>query len=258
MDLSDQQLERYARHIILKEVGGAGQAKLLRSRVAIIGAGGLGSPLLMYLAAAGVGTLGLIDDDVVSLSNLQRQIVHASDRIGAAKTTSAREAISAINPDVTLECHELRITADNAEELLSGYDVVADGSDNFATRLAVSDACVALKTTLVSGAIAGFEGQLATFKPHAATDSEGLPCYRCFLPEHPGEAAELSCSDQGILGAVAGVVGTMQAVEVLKELLELGNSLAGQLLLYDALSAKSRLIRLPKDPSCAVCGSGAA
>jgi adenylyltransferase/sulfurtransferase len=258
MDLSDEQLERYARHIILKEVGGAGQARLLRARVAIIGAGGLGSPLLMYLAAAGVGTLGLIDDDVVSLSNLQRQIVHASDRIGRTKTASAREAIAAINPDITLECHEVRLTADNAGELLAGYDIIADGSDNFATRLAVSDACVALKTTLVSGAIAGFEGQLATFKPHAADDDAGLPCYRCFLPRHPGEAAERSCSDQGILGAVAGVVGTMQAVEVLKELLDLGNSLAGQLMLYDSLSARSRLIRLPKDPACTSCGNGKA
>lgn len=258
MDLSDQQLERYARHIILKEVGGAGQAKLLQARVAIIGAGGLGSPLLMYLAAAGVGTLGLIDDDVVSLSNLQRQIVHTSDRIGAPKTASAQKAIAAINPDVTLQCHAVRITTENATELLAGYDLVADGSDNFATRLAVSDACVALKITLISGAIAGFEGQLATFKPHAATADAGLPCYRCFLPNHPGEAAERSCSDQGILGAVAGVVGTMQAVEVLKELLDLGNSLAGQLMLYDSLSAQSRSIRLPKDPACTACGSGEA
>ena len=253
MDLSDQQLERYARHIILKEVGGAGQARLLKARVAIIGAGGLGSPLLMYLAAAGVGTLGLFDDDVVSLSNLQRQIVHASDRVGAPKTDSAKEAIAAINPDVEMECHTVRITSDNAKELLAGYDIVADGSDNFETRLAVSDACVALKITLVSGAIAGFEGQLATFKPHAASDR---PCYRCFLPEHPGEAAERSCSDQGILGAVAGVVGTMQAVEVLKELLGLGNSLAGQLILYDSLGPRTRLIGLPKDPLCPGCGGG--
>ena len=254
MDLSDQQLERYARHIILKEVGGAGQAKLLQSRVAIIGAGGLGSPLLMYLAAAGVGTLGLFDDDVVSLSNLQRQIVHASARVGTAKTLSAQETIAALNPDITLECQETRITAANASELLAGYDIVADGSDNFETRLAVSDACVALKITLVSGAIASFDGQLATFKPHAATDDAGLPCYRCFLPAHPGEAAERSCSDQGILGAVAGVVGTMQAVEVLKELLDLGNSLAGQLMLYDSLGPRTRLIKLPKDPACTACG----
>lgn len=253
MNLSDQQLERYARHIILKEVGGAGQAKLLESRVAIIGAGGLGSPLLMYLAAAGVGTLGLVDDDVVSLSNLQRQIVHATARVGTAKTDSARETLAAINPDIRLECHNLRITADNATELLAGYDIVADGSDNFATRLAVADACVALKITLVSGAIAGFEGQLSTFKPHAGAD---LPCYRCFVPEHPGEAAERSCSDQGILGAVAGAIGTMQAVEVLKELLDLGNSIAGQLLLYDSLGPTFRTIRLPKDPGCKVCGPG--
>lgn len=261
MDLSDEQLERYARHIILKEVGGAGQAKLLSSRVAVIGAGGLGSPLLMYLAAAGVGTLAVFDDDVVSLSNLQRQILHASDRVGVAKTESARQAIAAINPDIALECHQTRITADNASALLAGYDIVADGSDNFETRLAVSDACVALKITLVSGAIAGFDGQLATFKPHAAEvgpdNKDGLPCYRCFLPAHPGEAAERSCSDQGILGAVAGVVGTMQAVEVLKELLDLGNSLAGQLMLYDALGPTTRLIRLPKDPECPGCGEKA-
>lgn len=251
MDLTDQQLERYARHIILKEVGGAGQMKLLASRVAVIGAGGLGSPALAYLAAAGVGTLGIVDDDAVALSNLQRQIIHTTERVGAAKTASAEAALGAINPDVRIEAHAVRLDATNARDVLAGYDLVLDGCDNFSTRLAVSDACVALGTTLVSAAVAGFEGQLGTFKPQAGAD---FPCYRCFVPEHPGEAAERSCSDQGILGAVAGVLGTLQAVEALKELLDLGETLAGRLLLYDALSGRVRYVRLPRDPACPACG----
>lgn len=250
MDLDDQQLERYARHIILKEVGGAGQVKLLGAKVAVIGAGGLGSPLLMYLAAAGVGTIGIIDDDEVSLSNLQRQIVHASDSIGEAKTDSATRALGAINPDTAIITHRVRLTADNAEEILGGYDIVADGCDNFETRLIVADVCVALNKTLVSAAVAGFEGQLATYKPFAGAD---YPCYRCLVPEHPGELAERSCADQGILGAVAGVLGTLQAVEVIKEILGLGETLAGRLLIYDALSTRIRMIGLPPDPACPIC-----
>lgn len=250
MDLSDQQLERYARHIILREVGGAGQIKLLKSKIAVIGAGGLGSPVIMYLAAAGVGTIGVIDDDAVSLSNLQRQILHATKRVGVAKTESAIKSIAAINPDCQVIAHNLRLDADNAGEVLRDYDIVVDGCDNFATRLAVSDACVALGKTLVSGAVSMFEGQLATFKPHAGAE---LPCYRCFVPEHPGDLAERSCSEQGIFGAITGVIGTLQAVETLKEILDLGESMAGKLMLYDSLSGAFRTIRLPRDPACPSC-----
>ncbi|MDA5194628.1 HesA/MoeB/ThiF family protein [Govanella unica] len=250
MPLTDAQLDRYARHIILREVGGAGQQDLLRARVLVIGAGGLGSPLLMYLAAAGVGTLGIVDDDAVALSNLQRQILHSTDRVGEAKTQSAITALAALNPDVRVIAHNLRLTPDNAREIIAGYDIVADGCDNFATRFAVNDACVALKKTLVSAALSQFEGQLATFKPHAGPD---LPCYRCFVPEAPEGIA--NCAEAGILGAVAGVMGTWQAVEVLKEILDLGQSLAGRILLYDALSARTRTVRLKRDPACPVCGA---
>ena len=250
MSLSDEQLDRYARHIILKEVGGEGQRRLLDAKVAVIGAGGLGSPLILYLAAAGVGTIGVIDDDVVELSNLQRQVLHTNTQLGALKTASATEAVSALNPDVKVTGYPMRLSRDNARDILSGYDVVADGCDNFTTRLTVNDACVALGIPLVSAAVAGFEGQISTFKPHAGPD---LPCYRCFVPDDPGDL-DRSCSDQGILGAVAGVLGTLQGVEVLKEILGIGDSLAGRLLIYDALGAQMRTIRLPRDPACPVCG----
>lgn len=251
MPLTDDQLERYARHIILREVGGAGQQALLRARVLVIGAGGLGSPLLMYLAAAGVGTLGVVDDDRVDLSNLQRQILHATARVGMAKTDSAAAALHDLNPDVTVIRHALRLTPESARTLIADYDIVADGCDNFPTRFAVNDACVALKKPLVSAALSQFEGQLATFKPHAGPD---LPCYRCFVPEAPAGVA--NCAEAGILGAVAGVMGTWQAVEVLKEILGLGQSLAGRLLLYDALAARTRTITLRRDPACPTCGAG--
>ncbi|WP_420430465.1 HesA/MoeB/ThiF family protein [Kordiimonas sp.] len=252
MDLTDEQLERYARHIILKEVGGAGQMALLRARVLVVGAGGLGAPMLLYLAAAGVGTIGIVDDDKVELSNLQRQVIHTTKDIGKAKAMSAAEKIAALNPDVKIDIHAVRLTDDNAQDIIDAYDIVADGTDNFKTRHLVSDTCVTLGKTLVSAALGPYEGQLATFKPHAG---EGLPCYRCFLPEAPGADAERTCADFGILGAVAGMVGTMQALEVLKEITGAGESLAGKMVLVDAQSMMVRKIGLPKDPACPSCGA---
>lgn len=247
MALSDEQLERYARHIILKEVGGPGQKKLMSARILVVGAGGLGSPLLLYLAAAGVGTIGIIDADEVSLSNLQRQIIHQTSAIGKAKTDSARMILQAVNPDVDIILHQTRLIDENAKDIIGQYDIVADGCDNFTTRFLVNDTCLELNIPLVSGALSQFDGQLATFKGY----EDDKPCYRCLVPDHP--KGVLSCAEAGILGAVAGVVGTMQAVEVIKEILCLGDSLAGNLLIYDALSATSRKIKLPKDPSCKFC-----
>lgn len=247
MALSDDQIERYARHIILKEVGGPGQQTLLKSKVLVIGAGGLGSPLLMYLAAAGVGTLGVIDDDTVDLSNLQRQIIHMTSSLDQEKVFSAKNMIANINPDVSVITYHKRLDKHNAEEIISEYDIVADGCDNFSTRFLVNDICLKQKKPLISGALSQFDGQLATFKGY----EEDYPCYRCLVPDHP--KGILSCAEAGILGAVAGVVGTMQAVEVLKELLEIGDSLAGKLIIYDSLSAASRIIKLPKDPGCKHC-----
>ncbi|MBL4601266.1 MAG: molybdopterin-synthase adenylyltransferase MoeB [Emcibacteraceae bacterium] len=247
MALNDEQLERYARHIILKEVGGHGQQKLMKAKVLVIGAGGLGSPLLMYLAAAGIGTIGIIDDDIVDLSNLQRQTIHMTDAVGQDKTSSALKTIKALNPDINVIPYQERLTEKNAEEIISSYDIIADGCDNFTTRFLVNDMCLKHKKPLISGALSQFDGQLATFKGYAPDK----PCYRCLVPDHP--RGVLSCAEAGILGAIAGVVGSMQAVEVLKELLDLGDSLAGKLLIYDALSATSRTIKLPKDPGCKYC-----
>ena len=250
MALSDEELERYARHIVLREVGGAGQTRLRAARVLVIGAGGLGSPLILYLAAAGVGTIGVVDFDTVSLSNLQRQIAHRTADIGRLKTDSARDAVRAINPGVTIEAHPVRLTVENALELIGRYDIVADGSDNFATRFLVNDACYFAKKTLVSAAVTEFDGQLATYKPHAGDD----PCYRCLCPEPPPPGTAPSCSETGILGAAAGVMGTLQALEVMKEIIGIGDSLAGHLLIYDALSARFRTVRVRRDPGCALCG----
>lgn len=247
MALTDDQIERYARHLILKEIGGPGQQKLLKSKVLVIGAGGLGSPLLMYLAAAGVGTIGIIDHDSVDLSNLQRQIVHMTSALGQDKVISAKEIIKNINPDINVVTYHERLTDDNAEKIISEYDIVADGCDNFTTRFLVNDICITHEKPLISGALSQFDGQISTFKGYQSD----LPCYRCLVPDHP--KGVLSCAEAGILGAVAGVVGTMQAVEVLKELLNIGDSLAGKLVIYDSLSAASRTIRLPKDPGCKYC-----
>ena len=255
MDFSDQQVERYARHILLDQIGGTGQAKLLASRVLVVGAGGLGSPLLLYLAAAGVGTLGVVDDDVVDLSNLQRQIAHTTDRIGMPKVESARAAVAAINPEVEVIAHRQRLTAANALELVSRYDIVADGSDNFPTRFLVNDACFFAAKPLVSAAILRFDGQLATFKAYERRgDTERGPCYRCLYGAPPPEGQIPSCAEAGVLGAFCGALGGLQATEVIKELLGIGVSLSGWLLVVDALSATWRRIRVRRDPACMLCG----
>ena len=250
--LSDDQLERYARHIVLREVGGAGQAKLAAAKVLVIGAGGLGSPLILYLAAAGVGVIGIVDFDRVSLSNLQRQIAHRTADIGCLKTESAAQAAQRINPEIRLVLHNERLTSANAARLIGGYDIVADGSDNFSTRFLVNDACFFAKKPLVSAAVTEFDGQLATYKP--AKRRGVLPCYRCLFPEPPPPEAAPNCSETGVLGAVAGVMGTLQAVEVLKEILSAGQSMAGRLLIYDALECQFRTVNVPADPACRLCG----
>jgi molybdopterin/thiamine biosynthesis adenylyltransferase len=254
MALSDDDLERYARHIVLREVGGVGQAKLRAARVLAIGAGGLGSPLILYLAAAGVGTIGIVDDDRVSLSNLQRQIAHRTRDIGRAKTDSAAETVAALNPGTAVELHPIRLVPENALDLVGRYDIVADGSDNFATRFLVNDACYLAGKTLVSAAVSEFDGQLATYKAH---EGGGFPCYRCLFPEPPPPDSAQSCSETGILGAAAGVMGTLQALEMLKEILGLGESLAGKLLIYDALATRFRSVRVKPDPACRLCGPDA-
>lgn len=252
MDFTEDQLHRYSRHILLPEVGGTGQAKLLQSRVLVVGAGGLGAPMLLYLAAGGVGTLGIVDHDRLDLSNLQRQVIHRTDRIGAPKVDSAAEAIAALNPDVRIVRHHGRIDAGNAMELIAGYDLVADGTDNFATRFLLNDACYFARRTLVSAALLRFDGQLSTFKPHAGPEH---PCYRCIFREPPPPGLIPSCSEAGILGAVAGTMGALQATEVLKELLGIGESLSGHLLIYDALGATFRKIRIRRDADCPLCGA---
>ncbi|HUO92044.1 MAG TPA: molybdopterin-synthase adenylyltransferase MoeB [Rhizomicrobium sp.] len=254
MAFSDSELERYARHIVLREVGGAGQARLKAARVLVIGAGGLGSPLILYLAAAGVGTLGIVDFDTVALSNLQRQIAHRTKDIGRLKTDSVRDSVAAINPEIAIELHPVRLDAKNAAGIIARYDIVADGSDNFDTRFLVNDVCYFAKKTLVSAAVTEFDGQLSTYKPHAGPD---FPCYRCLFPEPPPPGSAPSCSETGILGAAAGVMGTLQALEVLKEILHLGESLAGKLLIYEALSTRFRSVRVRPDPQCRLCGSHA-
>ncbi len=252
MELTEEQFQRYARHLILDEVGEEGQARLLSARVLVVGAGGLGSPLLLYLAAAGVGTIGIVDSDRVDLTNLQRQIVHASERVGTLKVDSARATLAAINPDVRIETHAVRLDTGNAAALIGGYDLVADGSDNFATRYLVNDVCCRLEKPLVAAALSPFEGQLSTFRPYLG---DGHPCYRCLFREPPPPEMVPRCETAGILGAVAGVLGTLQAVEVLKELLAIGDSLDGALLIYDALRARFHRIRMTKDRECPTCAA---
>jgi adenylyltransferase/sulfurtransferase len=247
LDFTEEQIHRYARHILLPEVGGMGQAKLLAAKVLVIGAGGLGSPLILYLAAAGVGTIGVVDDDVVELSNLQRQVVHATDRVGMAKVESAQKTVAAINPDVRLVPHQVRLTADNAGALIRRYDLVADGSDNFSTRFLLNDAAQAEGRTLVSAAVLRFEGQISTFKP-------GGPCYRCLHPDDLSDADVPNCGQAGVFGAMAGLLGSLQAMEVLKEILGIGDSLSGSLLLVDGLSTAFRKVTLKRDPACSCCG----
>jgi len=245
--LSDEELERYARHIVLPEIGGAGQQKLKRARVLVIGAGGLGAPVLEYLAAAGVGTLGIVDDDTVSLSNLQRQVIHGTDAIGAAKTDSAKAAIARINPNVAVEMHRLRLTEKNAPALIAGYDIVVDGSDNFETRYAVADACAAESKPLVHAAVGRFDGTLTVLKPfETGADGRPNPGYRDLFPEAPPPGLVPSCAVAGVVGALTGVIGTLQAMEAIKLITGIGEPLVGRLLLYDALSARFDTIRYKK------------
>jgi molybdopterin-synthase adenylyltransferase len=252
VELTEAQFQRYARHLILDEIGEEGQERLLQSRVLVVGAGGLGSPMLLYLAAAGVGTIGVVDNDRVDLTNLQRQIVHATERVGALKVESARETLAAVNPDIRVETRALRLGPGNASDIIGRYDVVADGSDNFATRYLLTEECFRCKKPLVAAALSPFEGQLSTFRPYLGA---GHPCYRCLFRDPPPPGLVPRCEEAGILGAVAGVLGTLQAVEVLKELLGLGDSLDGTLLIYDALRARFHSIRIAKDPDCPTCGS---
>ena len=251
--LTEEQFRRYARHLILDQVGEEGQARLLHSRVLVVGAGGLGSPVLMYLAAAGVGTLGVADDDAVDLPNLQRQIVHDTARIGDNKALSAKAALARINPEIKVEAHALHLDEKNAASIIRRYDLVADGSDNFATRYLLNDLCYALRKTLVGAALSPFDGQLSSFKAYLGPPH---PCYRCLFREPPPADLVPRCETAGILGAVAGVMGTLQAVEVLKELLGIGQSLSGRLLMYDSLGAGFHEIEIPRDPDCPTCGRG--
>jgi molybdopterin/thiamine biosynthesis adenylyltransferase len=246
--LSDAELERYARHIVLPEIGGPGQQKLKRARVLVIGAGGLGAPMLAYLAAAGVGTIGIVDDDTVSLSNLQRQFIHDTDAVGAAKVESAKAAIGRINPHVAVETHRERLAADNVARLVSRYDVVADGSDNFDTRYLVADACAEAKKPLVAAAVGRFDGTLTVLKPFE-TGAEGKPnpSYRDLFPEPPPRGMVPSCAEAGVLGALTGVMGTLQAMEVVKLIAGIGEPLVGRLLMYDSLGARFDTIRYSRD-----------
>jgi adenylyltransferase/sulfurtransferase len=255
LDFSEDEIRRYARHILLDEVGGQGQAKLRAARVLVVGAGGLGSPLSLYLAAAGVGCIGIADDDLVELSNLQRQIAHTLDRVGQAKTGSAMAAMAAINPLVRLVPHAIRITAGNVQDVIADYDIVCDGTDNFESRFALADACFLQSRTLVSAAVLRFEGQLSTFRRGVAANGEAYPCYRCLYPAPPPSGLVPTCGEAGVLGPVTGVMGTLQATEVMKAILGVGDSLAGRLLIWDALAMRFRVVRLVRDPACPLCGN---
>ena len=248
MALTGDQLERYARHILLKEIGGPGQQALLNARVLIIGAGGLGSPAALYLAAAGVGTIGLVDDDTVSLSNLQRQIIHTTAAVGEAKTASAARTINALTPDTHVVPHTERITGANALQLVGAYDLVLDGCDNFETRFIVNDACLSAHVPLVSGAVGQFDGQLAVFRGwETQPDGSAAPNYRDLVPEMPPPGSVPTCEEAGVVGALTGVIGSMMAMEAIKEITGAGTSLAGSLLLYDALETRVRRVKLHHD-----------
>src|SRR5580765_8061426 len=249
MQLTSDEIRRYSRHLILPEVGLAGQKKICSTSVLCIGAGGLGSPIAMYLAAAGIGKLGILDFDSVDYSNLQRQIVHGTADVGRPKTQSAKETINAINPNVEVVLHNARITSENALDLIRPYDIVVDGTDNFPTRYLTNDACVLLKKANVYGSIFRFEGQASVFAPHM-----GGPCYRCLYPEPPPPGMVPSCAEGGVLGVLPGIVGTIQATEILKLALGRGSSLIGRLLLFNALDMKFRELKLRRDPECPVCG----
>jgi len=250
IEFTEEQIQRYSRHILLPEVGVGGQAKLLASKVFVVGAGGLGSPALLYLAAAGVGSLGIADADAVELSNLQRQIIHRTDDLGKNKAVSAEEAIRRLNPQCRVQVFPERLTAKNIRQALAGYDVVLDGSDNFPTRFLVADCCWFERIPLVTAAVLRFEGQLMTVLP-----GEGNPCYRCFIPEPPPAGLVPTCQQAGVLGAVVGVMGTLQAAEAIKVLLGIGRVQSHRLLVYDALEGTFRTVKRRRDPACPLCGA---
>ena len=253
--LSTDELERYARHIVLREVGGPGQAALGRARVLVIGAGGLGAPVLLYLAAAGVGTLGVVDDDDVALSNLQRQVIHATPDIGAPKVDSAAAVIARLNPNVNVQPHNIRLTAKNARALIDGYDMVADGSDNFATRYLVSDACFFAKKPLITAALGTFDGTLTTIRAfERGADGKPNPTYRCLFPEPPPPGTVPACAEAGVLGALAGVVGSMMALETIREIVGFGEGLVGRLIMVDARGMRFETLRYAWDPANPLTG----
>jgi len=253
--LDAEELERYARHIVLREVGGPGQAKLKAARVLVVGAGGLGAPVLLYLAAAGVGTLGVVDDDTVSLSNLQRQVIYTTDDIGKTKVERAGAAVARLNPHVTIETHAARLNPANALELIAHYDVVADGSDNFVTRYLVSDACYFAKKPLVTAAVGTFDGSLTTLRPHETrADGTRNPTYRCLFPEPPPAGTVPACAEAGILGALPGILGSMMALETIREIVGFGEGLVGRLLMVDARSMRFETLSYAWDPSNPLSG----
>lgn len=255
MSLSPEEVERYARHIVLREIGGPGQQRLRKARVLVVGAGGLGSPLALYLAAAGVGTIGIVDDDVVSLSNLQRQVLHATASVGAKKTASAAEALARVNPHVAVETHDVRLDADNAMDLIGAYDVVADGSDSFATRYLVADACALAKTPLVTAQLGTFDASLTTIRAHERRpDGTPNPTWRCLFPEPPPPGTVPSCAEAGVLGALAGMMGSMMAIEVVREIVGFGQGLVGRLLVVDALDMRFETLTYDWDPENPVTG----
>uniref|UniRef100_A0A7C5WZX4 Molybdopterin-synthase adenylyltransferase n=1 Tax=Thermocrinis ruber TaxID=75906 RepID=A0A7C5WZX4_9AQUI len=248
---TEEQIKRYARHIILPEVGGKGQEKLLNSKVLVIGAGGLGSPAILYLAAAGVGTIGIVDFDVVDFSNLQRQIIHNTERVGTPKVESARKTVEMLNPDVKVITYNTRISKENIMDIIKDYDVVLDGTDNFPTRFLINDACYFAGKPLVSAAMLRFEGQVSVFD---FRNKEKSPCYRCLFPEPPPPGLVPSCQEAGILGSIGGIMGCIQATEAIKLILGIGEPLVGKLLIMDALSMDFRKVKLRKDPNCPLCG----
>lgn len=245
MAFSPAEVERYARHLVLREIGGPGQQRLQAASVLMVGAGGLGAPAALYLAAAGVGRIGVADPDTVALSNLQRQVLYAVEDVGRAKTAVAAARLAALNPEIIVEAHPLAVTSDNAAALVAGYDLVLDGTDDFATRFAVSDVCVATGRTLVSGAIARWTGQVGVFP--------GRPCYRCLVPGIPPDAD--TCASVGVVGALGGVIGSMMALEAIKIITGAGEPLSGRLLIYDALAGETRTVRIGPDPDCPACGA---
>ena len=259
MNLSGEEIERYARHIVLREIGGPGQVRLKGARVLVVGAGGLGSPVLQYLAAAGVGTLGLIDHDTVSLSNLQRQVLFATGDIGRAKVEAAAAALRALNPHVAIEPHAERITADNAERLAAAYDVVVDGSDNWTTRYAVSDACFRARRALVTGSVGTFDGAVTVLAPHeTGPDGRPNPTYRCLFPSPPPDGSVPTCAEAGVMGALTGLVGSLMALEVIRRIVPFGEGLVGRLLLVDARSMRFETMRYAWDPENPLSGSSGA